>query len=113
MTWLGATAVEYPLKARCCGGTLMGTMEDIGLRLNYLLLKEAKLREANVLATVCPLCQYNLEAYQGQMRRAFGENVDLPVVYFTQLMGLAFGLSPQALGLQRNFVTAAPLPVMA
>jgi heterodisulfide reductase subunit B len=46
------------------------------------------------------------------MRRAFGENVDLPIVYFTQLMGLAFGLSPQALGLQRNFVTAAPLPVM-
>ena len=113
MTWLGAETVEYPVKARCCGGSLMGTMEDIGMRLNYLLLKEAKSREANVLATVCPLCQYNLEAYQGPMRRAFGENVDLPVVYFTQLMGLAFGLPPRALGLQRNFVTAAPLPVMA
>ncbi len=113
MTWLGAEVVEYPVKSRCCGGTLMGTMENIGLRLNYLLLKEAKGRGANVLTTVCPLCQYNLEAYQGPMRRAFGENVDLPVVYFTQLMGLAFGLAPQALGLQRNFVTAAPLPVMA
>jgi heterodisulfide reductase subunit B len=113
MKWLGADVVEYPLKARCCGGSLTGTIEDIGLRLNYLLLKEAKSREANVLATVCPLCQYNLEAYQGPMRRAFGENVDLPVVYFTQLMGLAFGLPPRALGLQRNFVTAAPLPVMA
>jgi heterodisulfide reductase subunit B len=113
MTWLGAEVVDYPVKARCCGGSLMGTMEDIGLRLNYLLLKEAKSRDANVLATVCPLCQYNLEAYQSPMRRAFGTNVDLPIVYFTQLMGLAFGLPPKTLGLQRNFVTAAPLPVMA
>jgi heterodisulfide reductase subunit B len=91
----------------------MGTMEEIGLRLNFLLLKEAMACGANVVATVCPLCQYNLEAYQGRMRRAYGEAVSLPVAYFTQLMGLAFGLEPEALGLHRNFVTAAPLPVMA
>jgi heterodisulfide reductase subunit B len=112
MVLLGATAVEYPLKARCCGGTLMGTMEDIGLRLNYLLINEAQTRGANVLATVCPLCQYNLEAYQGQMRRTFTDKVNLPIVYFTQLIGLAFGIRPKTLGLHRNFVTAAPLPVM-
>ena len=112
MTLLGAEAVEYPLKARCCGGSLTGTIEDIGVRLNYLLLKEAVVRDANVMATVCPLCQYNLEAYQDSMGRRFGESIHLPVVYFTQLMGLAFGLAPKALGLQRNFVTAAPLPVM-
>jgi heterodisulfide reductase subunit B len=113
MAAVGAHVVDYPLKAHCCGGSLMGTMEDIGVRLNFLLLKEAKTRTANVLATVCPLCQYNLEAYQGKMRRVFNEDVSLPVVYFTQLLGLAFGLAPTALGLQRNFVTAAPLPVMA
>lgn len=110
---LGASAVEYPVKSRCCGGSLTGTMEDIGLRLNYLLIREAQARGANMIATVCPLCQYNLEAYQGKMRRAFAEAVDLPIVYFTQLVGLAFGLQPKALGLHRNFVTAAPLPVTA
>jgi heterodisulfide reductase subunit B len=52
---VGAHVVEYPLKAHCCGGSLMGTMENIGVRLNFLLLKEAKARTANVLATVCPL----------------------------------------------------------
>ena len=109
----GAHVVDYPLKAHCCGGSLMGTMEEIGVRLNFLLLKEAKARSANVLATVCPLCQYNLEAYQDNMRRTFHESVALPVVYFTQLLGLAFGLAPKALGLQRNFVTAEPLPMMA
>jgi heterodisulfide reductase subunit B len=109
----GAKVVDYPLKAHCCGGSLTGTMEEIGVRLNFLLLKEAKTRSANVLATVCPLCQYNLEAYQDKMRRTFNEDVTLPVVYFTQLLGLAFGLSPVSLGLQRNFVTAEPLPAMA
>ncbi len=110
---LGAKVIDYPLKARCCGGSLMGTMEAIGLRLNFLLLKEALSRGANTLATTCPLCQFNLEAYQGRMHGTFGESADLPVVYFTQLVGLAMGLRPTALGLQRNFVTAAPLPVPA
>jgi heterodisulfide reductase subunit B2 len=113
MEAVGAHVVEYPLKAHCCGGSLMGTMEEIGVRLNFLLLKEAKTRTANVLATVCPLCQYNLEAYQDRMRRDFHEDVSLPVVYFTQLLGVAFGLAPAALGLHRNFVTAEPLPAMA
>jgi len=113
MTAIGAHVVDYPLKAHCCGGSLTGTMEEIGVRLNFLLLKEAKARSANVLATVCPLCQYNLETYQAKMRRAFNEDVTLPIVYFTQLLGLAFGLSPVSLGLQRNFVTAEPLPAMA
>jgi heterodisulfide reductase subunit B len=113
MEAVGAHVVEYPLKAHCCGGSLMGTMEDIGVRLNFLLLKEAKSRTANVLATVCPLCQYNLEAYQDRMRREYHEDVSLPVAYFTQLLGVAFGLAPAALGLHRNFVTAEPLPAMA
>jgi heterodisulfide reductase subunit B len=110
---LGAHVVDYPLKAHCCGGSLMGTMEDIGVRLCFLLLKEAKARSANVLATACPLCQYNLESPQDKMRRTYGEDVTLPIVYFTQLVGVAFGLAPKALGLQRNFVTAEPLPAMA
>ena len=113
MAAAGADVVDYPLKAHCCGGSLMGTMEAIGVRLNFLLLKEAKARSANVLATLCPLCQYNLEAYQGRMRRTFTEDVSLSVAYFTQLLGLAFGLEPTALGLQRNFVIAEPLPAMA
>jgi heterodisulfide reductase subunit B len=113
MEAVGAHVVDYPLKAHCCGGSLTGTIEEIGVRLNYLLLREAKVRSANVLATVCPLCQYNLEAYQGKMHRRFNEDVSLSIVYFTQLLGVAFGLSQASLGLQRNFVTAEPLPAMA
>lgn len=101
---LGATPVDWPLKTRCCGGTLMGTIPETGLRLNRILLKEAKRRGADILITVCPLCQFNLECYQDQIGQKFGESVALPVLYLTQLMGMAFGLTDRDLGIQRLFV---------
>ena len=110
---IGAEPVDYRLKTRCCGGSLIGTQQEVGLRLNYLLLREARERAANVIATLCPLCQFNLEAYQKQIARTFREEVTIPVAFVTQLVGLALGLSPKSLGVQRNFVVAAPLPVPA
>ena len=59
-----------------------------------------------MIATVCPLCQFNLEAFQGRMRRTFGEPVDLTVGFFTQLVGLALGLDERALGLQTDAALA-------
>jgi heterodisulfide reductase subunit B2 len=70
------------------------------MRMVYFLLNEAKKRGANCLATVCPLCQFNLDAYYGPVTAQFGP-VMLPTVYFTQLMGLAFGLPENELGLNR------------
>jgi heterodisulfide reductase subunit B len=58
MQSLGAETVDWPLKTRCCGGTLTGTIQDVGLRLNYILLGEAQRRGADVMATACPLCQF-------------------------------------------------------
>ncbi len=101
---MGAETIDWPLKTRCCGGTLTGTIEDIGLRLNYILLHEAKRRGADVIATACPLCQFNLECNQGKIGAQNGADVTLPVAYFTQLMGLALGLPERELGLNRMFV---------
>jgi len=102
---LGAEVVDYPLKTRCCGGSLTGTLEDAGLRLNYILLNEAVKRGANVMTTVCPLCQFNLECYQNKISRTYHEEISLPVVYFTQLLGIALGVPEKELGLKRNFVS--------
>jgi len=110
VTALGATSVPWPLKTRCCGGTLIGTIPEAGFRLNRILLKEAKRRGADAIVTVCPLCQFNLECYQDQIGREFHEDVGLPVMYLTQLVGQAFGLSDTALGLQRLFVPPARVP---
>lgn len=105
---LGATVVKFPLKTKCCGGSLTGTVPEAGLRLSYILLKEAIKRGADVIATVCPLCQFNLDAYHDKIAAAW-EPVPVPTVYFSQLMGLAFGISPAELGLGRGLVPMKPL----
>lgn len=108
---LGAEPVDWPLKTHCCGGSLTGTLPEVGLRLNYLLLHEAQRRGADVVITVCPLCQFNLEAYQDQIRRRYPALASMPVLYFTQLMGLAMGLPARELGLQRLMVPMEKLAV--
>ena len=105
---LGAEVLHYPLKTKCCGGSLTGTVPQAGLRMCYILLKEAEKRGADVIATICPLCQFNLDAYRDQIKKQWGA-VRVPAVYFTQLMGLAFGMEPRQLGLHRNYVPMKPL----
>ncbi len=102
---LGADVIDWPLKTRCCGGSLTGTIEDVGLRLNYILLREAKLRGADVVATACPLCQFNLECYQDKISRQNNDDIHLPVAFFTQLVGLALGIPAGELGFNRLFMS--------
>jgi len=103
----GAACVEYPLKTRCCGGSLTGTLPEVGQRLSYIIIKEAMKRGAEAIVTVCPLCQFNLDGYQDQISSRFGP-VRMPVLYFTQILGLAMGLAPKELGLGRGIVAAEP-----
>ncbi|MBD3266902.1 disulfide reductase [bacterium] len=108
MVALGAEAVDWPLKTRCCGASLAGTVEDVGRRLSYIIVKEAEKRGADVLVTACPLCQHNLECYQDRMRKEYKDDINFPVAYFSQLMGMAFGIEQDKLGLQRLFIPFEP-----
>jgi heterodisulfide reductase subunit B len=113
---LGAEVVRYPLKTKCCGGSLTGTLPEAGIRMVYILLNEARKRGADCLATVCPLCQFNLDGYHAQLRSQYGDAVLIPTLYFSQLMGLAFGLPEQELGLRRAaipFKWRPPVPATA
>ncbi len=98
MMALQAEPLDYPYKTRCCGGSLTGTVEDVGLRLVYILLKEMKRRGAEIVVTACPLCHFNLDVYQKKVSAKFGEEFDLPIVHFTQLIGYAFGIDKKKLG---------------
>lgn len=98
---VGVEVVEYPLKTKCCGGSLTGTIQDVGVRLNYILLKEAQRRGAQALVTICPLCQFNLDAYQAKIRQQTGEPFDMPILYLTQVVGWALGGDFRELGLHR------------
>jgi heterodisulfide reductase subunit B len=103
---LGADVVHYPLKTKCCGGSLTGTVPTVGARLSHILRREAVRQGADLMATLCPLCHFNLDANQDRTRGQWYEPARMPVVYFTQLMGLAFGIPARKLGLQRNIVSA-------
>lgn len=109
MEAIGAQPVAYSAKTRCCGGSLTGTIQDVGKRLNFILLKEAKRRGADVIVTLCPLCQFNLEIFQDKMAKEYGEDVTMPILYFSQLMGLAFGLAKEDLGFNRSIIDLKPL----
>ena len=98
--WLGAEAVPFPMAAKCCGGLAMTTRPEIGQQLTGKILKVAKQQGADCVATCCPLCQINLEGYQAKVAEAVGSDCDIPVLYFTQLMGTAFGLGAKELALK-------------
>ena len=103
---LGATPTYYPMKTLCCGGSLMGTREEVALRLCRNLLLCAQQDKADCIAVTCPLCQMNLDAYQNRINRTYATDFHIPIVYFTQLMGLAFQLNSEDLGLKRCIVPA-------
>jgi heterodisulfide reductase subunit B len=110
LSWMGAEVVEYPLKAACCGGILMmSDKKDVALKLAHNLLADAARRGASCLATACPLCHLNVEAYQGQVNARFGTDFSVPVLFFTQLLGASLGLGRRELGLGTELVSAKAL----
>jgi len=106
LKWLGAEPVNFPLKAKCCGGMLMTTNEPVGLGLVRSLLDCATQNGAECIATICPLCHITLEAYQGNVNKRFATSFEVPTLYFTQLMGLAFGFSRKELGINEELISS-------
>jgi len=106
---LGADIVHFPLKTACCGGTLSMSKREVGSNLIGDLLMAAVAADADCIITACPLCMFNLNSFQKEAGKAKGAKFHLPVLFVTQLMGLAFGLTPKMLGLHRNIVSPDPL----
>lgn len=102
---IGAEPTHYPGKVRCCGGMLMTTEENVALKLSHCLLQAAVDNGAEMIATACPLCQLNLEAYQNKINQTFGKNFNVPIVYFTHLVGVALGIAPAKMGLDKLLVS--------
>ena len=101
---LGAEVVPYMAKTRCCGGALIGSKKEIALTLIGELLVQAG--DADCIVTVCPMCQLNLDAYQGEASRQAHRRFNIPILYLTQLMGLAFDLPEGDVKLGQNIVSA-------
>ncbi|HNT78919.1 MAG TPA: CoB--CoM heterodisulfide reductase iron-sulfur subunit B family protein [Anaerolineae bacterium] len=104
---LGAEPVEYDYKAKCCGGALALSHTGSTVRMTSKILASAKERGAESVTLACPMCHMALDMYQSKAERAVGQPLNLPVLFFTQWMGLALGIEPEQLGLKRHMVPTA------
>jgi len=103
---LGAEVIDFPLKTHCCGGHMTQISPATAFELIRRLLDSAQQYEADLFVTVCPMCQMNLDAYQNETNRYFNTNYNIPILFFTQLIGVALGKDPKELGFGKELVNA-------
>jgi len=101
---IGATPIDWAFKTECCGGGLSVSRTDLVAKLSGNLLKDAVDRGAKAIIVACPMCHSNLDMRISDIDKYLGKDIDIPVIYITQAIGLAIGLDPKALGLERHFV---------
>ncbi len=105
----GADCVEFPLKTACCGGAHTLSDSDNSTKLVLNLLTTAEACGAEVIATECPTCHTGLEMHQVRAEKVFGRKTRVKILYFTQLLGMALGLSARRVGVQENLSDASDL----
>jgi len=95
----GAVPVDYPRKKQCCGGSVLVADERTALEIGRDKLAELKSLEADALVVVCPFCGVMFDSQQKKIEKTFEQAFDLPVLYLTQVLGLAMGMDEKELGL--------------
>jgi heterodisulfide reductase subunit B2 len=106
---VGTEVVEFAYKMECCGAAFGLPKRDTVLRLAANILSMVVDAGANCISVPCPMCQQNLDLRQSQINAAMGTSFNIPVLYFSQIMGLAYGYSPKELGIDKNMVSADAL----
>jgi len=104
LTALGADVPDFPFKTECCGAAFGVPKRDVVLKLSAKILHMAREVGADAIVVACPLCHQNLDLRQGQINAHEGTRFDLPILYITQLIGLALGFSPTEMGLDKHLV---------
>ncbi len=97
---------DWSHKVECCGAAFAMARTDVVVRCVNDIVAAARAVGADALVVACPLCQANCDMRQSEANKAFGTDHSLPVLYYTQVLGLALGLEPKQLGLQRMMVSA-------
>jgi len=98
----GAENVDFPLKTACCGGAHSLSDSDTSTKLVLNILQAAEACGAEVIATECPTCHTGLEMHQVRAEKVLGRKTNVKILYFTQLLGMALGLSAKKVGVQEN-----------
>jgi len=109
MNLLGAEAIPWSFKTDCCGGSLVLTRTDIVRHLTQKIFDQALAAGAEAIVVACPLCQSNLDSRQEEISREAGKKYELPILYFTELVGLSLGHPDAGKWLRRHFVDPTKL----
>ena len=99
---LGAKAIDYPYSTECCGAYNTVSNPDIVLDRTYTMVNLARQQGADAIILSCPLCDFNLEIRQKKVMEKYPDFHPLPVLYFTQIMAVAFGLPEDTYGFEYN-----------
>jgi len=102
---LGAEPVDWSEKTDCCGGSLGLSQTSLALELSAKVIEGARASGADIIVNACPLCQVNVESRQVQMNLGF----EMPSLYITQLMALAFGMGESRAELNKNMIDPRPV----
>lgn len=106
---VGATPIHYQGRTQCCGWPLSSYATEQSFRMAGKHLQAAIAVGADCIVTPCPLCHLNLDSRQPEVERVIGTKLNLPILHLPQLVGLALGLEPEVLGLQRHVVSTQPV----
>lgn len=104
LTSLDIKTIDWAYKTECCGASLFLTKDEMYQKLASKILKDATVRGANCIVVSCPMCQMNLDVKQEEINNKFGINETIPILYISQIIGMAFGLSEKELAIKQNFV---------
>jgi heterodisulfide reductase subunit B2 len=104
MSKIGATPVDYPYKTECCGAGLSISRTDIVSKLSGKIIEDAEHRGAEAIIVACPMCHSNLDMRRADINKYWETEYKIPVIFVTQAIGLAIGLSAEKVGMQRHFV---------
>lgn len=101
----GAEVVDFRSKTKCCGGPILIPQQKVAYELTKNLLDEAQSLGTDCIILACPLCSTNLEMRQPDIEKQYNVNYSLPILYITELIGLALGIHPKKLGLDKHLVS--------
>jgi heterodisulfide reductase subunit B len=103
---VGVTTLDWNYKTDCCGASFAMTKPDIVVDLCHKIIEGAKAVGADAIAVACPICHTNLDSRQVDIAKAYDTDYDMPIFYFTQLMGHAFGIDSKKLLIGKHLVNA-------
>jgi heterodisulfide reductase subunit B len=104
MSKIGAEPIYYPFKTECCGAGLSISQTDIVSKLSGKIIEDAESRGAEAIIVACPMCHSNLDMRRNDINKYWKKEFNIPVIFITQAIGLAIGLSAKKVGLKRHFV---------